>query len=32
MTLPELSGYALVALFIALLVWWLRTMDDYTQY
>jgi len=31
MTLHDLTAYALMALFIALLVWWLRTMDKYSQ-
>jgi len=31
MTTYEITGYALVALFFAMLVWWLRTMDRYSQ-
>lgn len=30
--MTTIIAYALVAFFLALIVWWCRTMEKYTQY
>jgi hypothetical protein len=32
MTTNDLIAYAIVAFFFTIVVWWMRTMEDYTQY